>query len=92
MKFVAIDSAESNSAHYAPQHTQVILDCTELRWQTQSDSLIPSEMYFSYKSHCTVKALFDIATVTFISDLYGGSLSDKELSKQSCIAERLTWH
>ncbi|KAL3969288.1 phosphatase and actin regulator 4 [Sarotherodon galilaeus] len=70
--------------------TQMILDCTELRCQTPSS---PSEMYSSYKSHCTMKALVGIAPhgpVTFISNLYAGSVSDKELFKQSGIAEKLT--
>ncbi|XP_030610768.1 uncharacterized protein LOC115798161 [Archocentrus centrarchus] len=73
--------------------TQVILDCTELRCQTPSSPLLQSEMYSSYNSHCTMKALVGIAphgAVTFISDLYGGSISDKELFKQSGIAEKLT--
>ncbi|XP_041667986.1 uncharacterized protein LOC121525865 [Cheilinus undulatus] len=70
--------------------TQVILDCTELRCQTPS-SLLQSEMYS--KSHCTMKALVGIAphgAVTFISDLYAGSISGKELFRQSGIAELLT--
>ncbi|KAL4008195.1 hypothetical protein ACER0C_002047 [Sarotherodon galilaeus] len=73
--------------------TQVILDCTELRCQTPSSPLLQSETYSSYKSHCTMKALVGIAPhgpVTFISDLYAGSVSDKELFKQSGIAEKLT--
>ncbi|XP_039869404.1 uncharacterized protein LOC120722458 isoform X2 [Simochromis diagramma] len=73
--------------------TQVILDCAELRCQTPSSPLLQSETYSSYKSHCTMKALVGIAPhgpVTFISDLYAGSVSDKELFKQSGIAEKLT--
>uniref|UniRef100_A0A669CMC1 Uncharacterized LOC109200509 n=2 Tax=Oreochromis niloticus TaxID=8128 RepID=A0A669CMC1_ORENI len=73
--------------------TQMILDCTELRCQTPSSPLLQSEMYSSYKSHCTIKALVGIAPhgpVTFISNLYAGSVSDKELFKQSGIAEKLT--
>ncbi|KAL4008193.1 hypothetical protein ACER0C_002045 [Sarotherodon galilaeus] len=73
--------------------TQVILDCTELRCQTPSSPLLQGETYSSYKSHCTMKALVGIAPhgpVTFISDLYAGSVSDKELFKQSGIAEKLT--
>ncbi|XP_026030642.1 uncharacterized protein LOC113026275 isoform X1 [Astatotilapia calliptera] len=73
--------------------TQMILDCTELRCQTPSSPLLQSEMYSSYKSHCTMKALVGIAPhgpVTFISNLYAGSVSDKELFKQSGIAEKLT--
>ncbi|XP_034052734.1 uncharacterized protein LOC117533226 [Gymnodraco acuticeps] len=73
--------------------TQVILDCTELRCQTPSSLLLQSEMYSTYKSHCTMKALVGIAphgAVTFVSSLYGGSVSDKEIFKQSGIAALLT--
>lgn len=73
--------------------TQVIIDCTELRCQTPSSPLIQSEMYLSYKSHCTMKGLIGIAphgAVTFVSQLYAGSMSDKEIFKQCGIAKRLT--
>ncbi|XP_034061864.1 uncharacterized protein LOC117539709 [Gymnodraco acuticeps] len=72
--------------------TQVILDCTELRCQTPSSLLLQSEMYSTYKSHCTMKALVGIAphgAVTFVSSLYGGSVNDKEIFKQSGIAALL---
>ena len=52
--------------------TQVILDCTELRCQTPSSPLLQSEMYSTYKSHCTMKGLVGIAphgAVTLISGL-----------------------
>ncbi|KAL3983384.1 acetyl-CoA C-acetyltransferase [Sarotherodon galilaeus] len=58
--------------------TQMILDCTELRCQTPSSPLLQSEMYSSYKSHCTMKALVGIAP------------HGPELFKQSGIAEKLT--
>uniref|UniRef100_A0A3B4C1M9 THAP-type domain-containing protein n=1 Tax=Pygocentrus nattereri TaxID=42514 RepID=A0A3B4C1M9_PYGNA len=73
--------------------TQVILDCTELRCQTPSSPLLQSEMYSTYKSHCTMKGLVGIAphgAVTFVSSLYAGSVSDKELIKQSGLAKLLT--
>ncbi|TRY64525.1 hypothetical protein DNTS_026788, partial [Danionella cerebrum] len=73
--------------------TQVILDCTELRCQTPSSPLLQSEMYSNYKSHCTMKCLIGIAphgAVTFVTQLYAGSMSDKEIFKQSGIAKHLT--
>lgn len=73
--------------------TQVILDCTELRCQTPSSLLLQSEVFSSYKSHCTFKALIGIAphgAVTFVSGLYAGSIRDRELFKQSGIINVLT--
>ncbi|XP_063741858.1 uncharacterized protein LOC134865935 [Eleginops maclovinus] len=73
--------------------TQVILDCTELKCQTPSSPLLQSEMYSTYKSHGTMKGLIGIAphgVVTFVSSLYAGSVSDKELFIQSGLANLLT--
>ncbi|KAM4741348.1 uncharacterized protein FYW61_002859 [Anableps anableps] len=73
--------------------TQVILYCAELTCQIPSSSLPQSDMSPSYNSSSTMRALVGIAphgAVTFISDLYGGSFSSKELFKLSGIAEKLT--
>lgn len=66
--------------------TTVILDCTELRCQCPSSPLLQSEVFSSYKSHCTLKGLIGIAphgAVTFISALYAGSISDKQIMRES---------
>ncbi|KAI7789388.1 hypothetical protein IRJ41_018296, partial [Triplophysa rosa] len=71
---------------------QVIIDCTELRCQTPSSLLLQSEVFSSYKSHCTFKGLIGMAphgAVTFVSSLYAGSISDKELFKQSGLVSLL---
>lgn len=68
--------------------TQVILDCTKLHCQTPNSLLLQSEVFSGYKSHCTFKGLIGVAphgAVTFISSLYQGSISDKEILKQSGI-------
>ncbi|XP_051956678.1 uncharacterized protein LOC127625424 [Xyrauchen texanus] len=73
--------------------TQVILDCTEIRCQTPSSLLLQSEVFSNYKSHCTFKALIGMAphgAITFVSGLYAGSISDRELFKQSGIINLLT--
>lgn len=65
--------------------TQVIVDCTELKCQTPSSLLLQSEMYSKYKSHTTVKGMIGVSphgAVTFVSALYSGSFSDKELFRQ----------
>ncbi len=72
--------------------TQVVIDCTELRCQTPSSLLLQSEVFSSYKSHCTFKGLIGMpphGTATFVSSLYAGSISDKELLKQSGIVSLL---
>lgn len=72
--------------------TQVVIDCTELRCQTPSSLLLQSEVFSTYKSHCTFKGLIGMAphgAITFVSSLYAGSVSDKELFKQSGIVSLL---
>uniref|UniRef100_A0A3P9MYJ8 THAP-type domain-containing protein n=1 Tax=Poecilia reticulata TaxID=8081 RepID=A0A3P9MYJ8_POERE len=66
--------------------TTVILDCTELRCQCPSSPVLQSEVFSSYKSHCTLKGLIGIAphgAVTFVSGLYAGSISDKQITCES---------
>ncbi|KAK9973148.1 hypothetical protein ABG768_023892 [Culter alburnus] len=72
--------------------TTVILDCTELRCQCPSSPLLQSEMFSTYKSHCTLKGLLGVAphvAVTFISSLYAGSISDKQITRESGILSLL---
>ncbi|XP_076835893.1 uncharacterized protein LOC143481680 [Brachyhypopomus gauderio] len=71
--------------------TTVILDCTELRCQCPSSPL-QSEVFSVYKSHCTLKGLLGVAPhgpVTFISPLYAGSISDKQIIRESGILSLL---
>ena len=66
--------------------TRVIIDGTEIKCQTPSSLLLHSETYSSYKSHTTFKGLIGIAPsghITFISQLYAGSISDRELTVRS---------
>ncbi|XP_043978237.1 uncharacterized protein LOC122834146 isoform X1 [Gambusia affinis] len=73
--------------------TQVILDCTELKCQMPSSPLPQRDMNSSHRSLCTMRALVGIAphgAVTFVSDLYRDSFSNRELFKRSGIAENLT--
>ncbi|XP_076139561.1 uncharacterized protein LOC143122668 [Alosa pseudoharengus] len=65
---------------------RVILDCTELRCETPSALTLHSETYSSYKSHTTFKGLVGVSpsgAVTFVSKLYTGGISDKEITRQS---------
>ncbi|XP_036446040.1 uncharacterized protein LOC118821494 [Colossoma macropomum] len=72
--------------------TQVIIDCTELRCQMPSSLLLQSEMFSQYKSHTTLKGMIGVSphgAVTFVSSLYSGSISDRELFRQSGIVPLL---
>ncbi|CAM4510210.1 unnamed protein product [Leuciscus chuanchicus] len=74
-------------AHLPPEFsqyadTQVVLDCTEIFCQTPSSLVLQSEVFSNYKSHTTFKAMIGIAPhgpITFVSPLYAGSMSDREI-------------
>lgn len=66
--------------------TRVIIDCTEVRCEMPSSLLLNSELFSSYKNHVTLKALVGISpggAITFISQLYTGSISDREIVMRS---------
>ncbi|XP_033970202.1 uncharacterized protein LOC117469856 [Trematomus bernacchii] len=85
-------------AHLPPEFsafpdTQVVLDCTEVFCQTPSSLLLQSEVFSTYKSHATFKAMIGMAphgAITFVSGLYAGSMSDREIFKLSGIVSLLT--
>lgn len=65
---------------------RVIIDCTELRTETPTSLVNKTLMYSHYKSHMTYKALLGITPtgiICFASDLWAGSISDKEITKRS---------
>lgn len=66
--------------------TRVIIDCTEVFCEMPSSLLLNSELFSSYKNHVTLKGLVGIApsgAITFISQLYTGSISDREIVERS---------
>ena len=77
--------------NYYP-NTRVILDATEIFIQRPSDPNSQQVTFSSYKNHNTAKALIGITpsgAVSFISKLYGGSISDRELFIESSILDKL---
>lgn len=74
--------------------TRVIIDCTELFCERPSSLMIQSSMYSSYKHHVTYKGLIGISlsgAITFVSQLYPGSISDKEIVSRSGILNDKLW-
>lgn len=72
--------------------TRVILDCTEIFVQTPTSLLLQSQLYSTYKSNTTLKGLIGITphgAVSFISSLYAGGISDKEITRRSGIIDLL---
>ena len=63
--------------------TCVIIDCTELYTEKSSSLILNSQLYNRYKSNQTFKSLIGISphgTVTFVSPLYTGGMSDVEIT------------
>ena len=66
--------------------TRCIIDCTEIFCESPSALDIQSVTYSHYKHHNTFKGLIAISpsgAVIFISHLYGGSVSDKAITRLS---------
>ena len=66
--------------------TRVIIDCSEVRCQMLSSLHLNGELFSNYKHHTTLKGLIGISpggAITFISQLYTGSISDREIVVRS---------
>ena len=74
--------------------TRCIIDCTELYCQRPSSLATQSSLYSHYKSRVTYKGLVGISpsgAITFISQLYDGSISDKAIVRQSGFLQEHFW-
>ena len=64
-------------------NTRVIIDCTEIAVQSPSGLLLNSKLFSSYKGRTTLKCLAGVTpsgSVSFVSSLYAGSISDKHIT------------
>lgn len=72
--------------NYPSTSCRVIIDCTEIRCQIPKSLRLNNELFSSYKIHTTLKGLVGISpggAITFISQLYTGHISDREIVTRS---------
>ena len=70
---------------------RIIIDCTEFYIDRPSSLAVQSSTFSVYKNHNTVKSLIGISpdgSIVFVSDLYEGSISDRDLDLASNIAPK----
>lgn len=73
-------------------NTRCIVDATEIFIQQPSSPVAQQLTFSSYKNHNTLKGMIAITpsgAVSFISDLFGGSISDKDLIASSGLLDLL---
>ncbi|XP_065055342.1 uncharacterized protein LOC135683889 [Rhopilema esculentum] len=66
--------------------TRIIIDCTEIFTEVPSSMKAQSQTWSEYKHHNTWKALVGISptgAITFVSKLWSGCVSDKEITIKS---------
>ena len=66
--------------------TAVIIDATEIKCEVPAELSLQSQHYSQYKSSTTLKGLVGIApngAFTFISQLFSGAISDRQLTIES---------
>jgi hypothetical protein len=76
---------------FREKYPKVIIDCTEIKCQMPSSFLLNSQLCSSYKNHTTLKGLIGITPggcISFISELYTGRLSDREIVERSTFLEQ----
>ena len=74
--------------------TRCIIDCTEIFVQVPSSLATQNALHSFYKHHVTYKGLVGICpsgAITFVSQLYPGSLSDKEIVARCGILHPDLW-
>jgi hypothetical protein len=81
-----VDATMPQSFKDSYPKTRVIIDCTELYCEAPTSLELKGNMYSDYKGRETYKALVGITpsgSISFVSQLYYGSLSDREIVERS---------
>ena len=72
--------------------TRVIIDATEFHIEKPANPDVQASTWSNYKNTNTLKLLVGVtpnAVISFLSSLWGGRISDKELTKRSKLLEKL---
>lgn len=98
-KEIPIWPSRQSVDHYMPDsfrclypRTRCIIDATEIYIQMPSNPTAQQLTFSNYKNHNTLKSLIGITpsgAVCFVSDLYGGNISDKKLTAECGILKLL---
>ena len=78
--------------YYFGKRTTVIIDCFEIFIHRPSNLLGRAQTFSNYKHHNTIKVLIGITpqgTISFVSKAWGGRTSDKYLTENCGILEKL---
>lgn len=81
-----VNTTMPNSFKEKYPSTRVVIDCTEIKVEMPSSLLLKSQTYSNYKGTNTLKSLIGIApcgSLTFVSQLYHGNISDREITIRS---------
>ena len=77
--------------HHYPS-VRIVIDCMELQCQRPTSLMSQSSTYSNYKSRNTFKLLVGISPsglITFLSPLWGGRVSDREITASSSVIDHL---
>ena len=87
-----VDATMPASFKSASPTTRVIVDAAEIFIEQPSSPEAQQLTFSSYKSHNTLKGLIGITpsgAISFVSKLYGGNISDRELTIRSGLLDKL---
>ena len=66
------------------RNLRAIIECTEFHIETPSRPSSQRNTYSQYKSGNTFKLLVSQSSINFVSNVFSGSISDKELVQMTC--------